>query len=354
MARNDEGVYEHKGKCRLIWRTEGKRKSKLLDIPWTKVGRQKAARIREQILRDEYLGKEEEESAAPCPTFHEVAQIKIDSLAAGSANHQRNVTSDLNKYWMPHFANTRVNQITHLQIVDKVVNLVLKLNLAAKTRRGIISAGSGVFKLAVTSGYMQANPAANITFDNQVGDPDPFTDEEMEALLDELKPGFRFFYLIRWYAGLRPGETIALRWSDYDQINQKLHITKSRSRGIEGPTKTRKVRSVHVHPRLAKALQKAPKHITCTSILFTSRGQPFLGGQKMAQAFSQAQRDLGLRWRHPYNVRHSCASRWLKAGIKPAFAAQQLGHSLEMFFRIYAKWIDVDETKRQEKMMDAI
>jgi len=25
-----------------------------------------------------------------------------------------------------------------------------------------------------------------------------------------------------------------------------------------------------------------------------------------------------------------------------------------MFFRIYAKWIDVDETKKQEKMMDAI
>jgi len=25
-----------------------------------------------------------------------------------------------------------------------------------------------------------------------------------------------------------------------------------------------------------------------------------------------------------------------------------------MFFRIYAKWIDVDETKKQEKMIDAI
>jgi len=25
-----------------------------------------------------------------------------------------------------------------------------------------------------------------------------------------------------------------------------------------------------------------------------------------------------------------------------------------MFFRTYAKWIDVDETKKREKMMDAI
>ena len=354
MARNDTGVYEHSGKCRLIWRTEGKRRSKLLDIPWTAAGRQKAARIREQILRDEYLGLEEEQEQSSCPAFHEVAQIKLDSLSAGSANHQRNIAADLNRYWIPHFADARIDSITHLNIVDKVVNLILKMNLAQKTRKGVISAGAGVFKLAVKSGYMQSNPAENITFDNQVSDVDPFFDEEMEALLDELKPAFRLFYLIRWYAGLRPGEVIALRWSDYDQINQRLNITKSRSRGIEGPTKTRKVRSVHVHPRLAKALQKAPKHITCNSILFTSRGAPYQKGQEMGEAFSQAQRDLGLLWRHPYNVRHSCASRWLKAGIKPAFAAQQLGHGLEMFFRIYAKWIDVDETKRQEKMMDAI
>ena len=75
---------------------------------------------------------------------------------------------------------------------------------------------------------------------------------------------------------------------------------------------------------------------------------------KSREKLSHTLRELGLRLRHPYNVRHSCASRWLKAGIKPAFAAQQLGHSVEMFFRIYAKWIDVDETKKQEKMMDAI
>ena len=354
MARNDTGVYNKRGWCQIAWHINNQRKTKTLPIKFTKAGRQKAARIREQILRDEYLGLEEDQEQSPCPTFYEVAQIKIDALAGGSANHQRNIAADLNRYWIPHFAHARIDSITHLNIVDKVVNLILKMNLAQKTRQGVISAGAGVFKLAVKSGYMQSNPAENITFDNQVSDVDPFFDEEMEALLDELKPAFKLFYLVRWYAGLRPGEVIALRWSDYDQINQRLNITKSRSRGIEGPTKTRKVRSVHVHPRLAKALQKAPKHITCNSILFTSRGAPYQKAQEMGEAFSNAQRDLGLRWRHPYNVRHSCASRWLRAGIKPAFAAQQLGHGLEMFFRIYAKWIDVDETKKQEKMMDAI
>ena len=57
----------------------------------------------------------------------------------------------------------------------------------------------------------------------------------------------------------------------------------------------------------------------------------------MGEAFTAAQNELGLPWRHPHNVRHSYASRLLKAGIKPALAAKQLGHSLEMFFELYAK-----------------
>ena len=30
----------------------------------------------------------------------------------------------------------------------------------------------------------------------------------------------------------------------------------------------------------------------------------------------------------------------LMAGANPAFMARQLGHSVEMFFRVYSKWID--------------
>jgi integrase len=30
----------------------------------------------------------------------------------------------------------------------------------------------------------------------------------------------------------------------------------------------------------------------------------------------------------------------LMAGMTPAFCAKQLGHSVEMFLRTYAKWID--------------
>jgi integrase len=51
-------------------------------------------------------------------------------------------------------------------------------------------------------------------------------------------------------------------------------------------------------------------------------------------------RRLGLRYRPPYNTRHTYATMMLMAGMTPAFCAKQLGHSVEMFLRTYAKWID--------------
>ena len=49
---------------------------------------------------------------------------------------------------------------------------------------------------------------------------------------------------------------------------------------------------------------------------------------------------LGIRYRRPYNMRHSYATAMLMAGMTPAFCARQLGHSIEMFLRTYARWID--------------
>jgi len=53
-----------------------------------------------------------------------------------------------------------------------------------------------------------------------------------------------------------------------------------------------------------------------------------------------AMRRLKLRYRSPYETRHTYATIMLMSGVTPAFAAKQLGHSVEMFLRIYSKWID--------------
>lgn len=49
---------------------------------------------------------------------------------------------------------------------------------------------------------------------------------------------------------------------------------------------------------------------------------------------------LVIRYRRPYNTRHTNATLGILAGARPAFMAQQLGHTLEVFYKHYQRWVE--------------
>jgi integrase len=66
-------------------------------------------------------------------------------------------------------------------------------------------------------------------------------------------------------------------------------------------------------------------------------------------------KQLGIRYRRPYNMRHTYATVGLMSGAKPAFLAAQLGNSLRVFFDVYAKWISSrDDRAEMAKVNNAI
>lgn len=49
---------------------------------------------------------------------------------------------------------------------------------------------------------------------------------------------------------------------------------------------------------------------------------------------------LKIRYRPPYNCRHTYATICVMSGMNPAFIAQQLGHSVQMLLSTYARWLN--------------
>jgi integrase len=346
-------VYERGGKCLIRWREGATHRQITLDIPYSKAGVNRAWKIREQHIKAYKRGDERQSGKAP--TFGELAQTRLQS-GKFSPETRRTTKSYLNNYWLPLFS-VPVDAIQYADMLD----LFSGLDKAPKTIKHILTAGSGVFNLAIKSNWRTDNPANLYSKEIKLAKRkiDPFTIEERDSILDALEPNHHLFYAIRFYCGLRPSELIALTWADYKIVTIKLEdgskekryqleISKGRVKGNDSDTtKTLVDRTVPVHPFVQNLLAKTPRQLHDKHIVTTQHGKGFRSATRLSDAFVRAMKRQDIRYRNPYNCRHTCAVMMLVAGMKPGYCAKVLGHSLEMFFRIYADWIDPDESERQ-------
>ena len=83
-------------------------------------------------------------------------------------------------------------------------------------------------------------------------------------------------------------------------------------------------------------------------IVNTQFGKPFMSSNNTGRASVRAMENTGVRYCDPCNVRHSCACRILEAGMKPAYCAKILGHSVLTFLTTYARFIDADADAKQD------
>lgn len=340
------GVNNRRGKCEIWWMEGKTRRHETLTISYSPAGIEKAAQIRARRIKDLLENPHDGRPEGRSPTFGELAQTRLDILERGKPSARRSVKSRLNNYWMPAFADWPITQIRYGD-VQEMMRGIYRKQLASKTLREILNDGGSVFELAIRSRWITDNPCNLISKEikKEKREIDPFTADEMKQLLAALPENLRIFYLIRYHCGLRPGEVIALRWSDYKE--GMFHVHRNRVYGLEGTTKTDTERMVPVHPTVKKALLDAPRVLHSDHIVSNQYGKPFTSSNNTGRALVRAMASTGVRYRDPYNVRHSCACRMLEAGMKPAYCAKILGHSVQTFLTTYARFIDADADAEQ-------
>lgn len=193
-------------------------------------------------------------------------------------------------------------------------------------------------------GWKYEKPDAIKTHD----DVDPFTPDEREALLKSFSdPQYKNMFEVAFWTGLRTSELIALTWNDIDWLRGEARINKAKTQFAEEAetTKTRKgIRDVKLLAPAMAALkrQKAATFMQGGEIFRDPRtGAPWSGDEAIRQGpWKTAVRRSGVRYRRPYQTRHTYASMMLTAGEPLGWVANQMGHSdLSMLARVYARWI---------------
>jgi integrase len=153
-------------------------------------------------------------------------------------------------------------------------------------------------------------------------------------------------YIELWFwSGLRTSEINGLEWRYVDLKANTIAIERALVAGEEkNRTKTAEAPLVRLNSRSRAALlrQRAITQVAGGRVFQDPRtNKPWHSEEAFQRVYwALILKRLSIRYRRPYNMRHSYATRMLMAGMTPAFCARQLGHTVEMFLRTYAKWID--------------
>jgi len=353
MASKYSGVSNDRGRCRVRWTNPytKKRESQTLDLPYTAVGQLEAFRILQQLKHEqllEDLAPQQIENSGPVPTFFQMAELMMN-ITTIKKSSRRIVKSHLNRFWIPAYHDRRIDQIQRKDIKRDFAQV--QREYSAKYGRDVLSAGSTVFDVAIDEEWIDQNPVLAISKRVKVPKKviDPFTFDERDQLLEHITTDReRLFYTLRFFNGMRPGEVIALRHSDIR--SGKIHITRNMYRGEVSPPKGNAERVIPVHPEVAKLLKKTTRHFKNGHLVLMDDGTPYNDPNHFSDVLVAAMSELGMRYRSPYNARHTTASMMLHAQMTPSRCAEYLGHSLEMFFRKYASMIeDAQGSKSDEE-----
>jgi integrase len=194
--------------------------------------------------------------------------------------------------------------------------------------------------MAIMDEYIDSNPAEKLLpVSHQKPAIDPFSSQEKEAILQELQGDAYLYYLLAFETGMRTAELMALRWSDIRE--SKAYLNRTLVLRTIKDMKIKQCRTVALSARVQQALKAAPRAIT-GDLWLNSKGEPRLDGRYFVNAWHTALTATGVRYRRPYNCRHTRASLGLSAGQTPAWLAKQMGHDLRTFFERYADFVDSD------------
>ena len=249
----------------------------------------------------------------------------------------------------PAFGNIPIKDLSSMIIR----NYVTKLELTLKTIRNILTPLRNTLDQALNDGMITSNPLDRLVLSKLVDkktrssnwEVDPFNQEEIKAILSEAKDQSRNLFQFAFYSGLRTSELIALEWGDIDWLNGIVRVSRAVVLKKEKGTKTKSgQRDVLLLPPALEALQNQKKftYLEGARVFYNPRTNTAweTDGQIRKTCWTHILKKAGVRYRNPYQTRHTYASMMLSADENSLWVAKQMGHKdTEMIIKNYGRWI---------------
>ena len=278
------------------------------------------------------------------------SRIRKLTLERNKAHYQNHV--------FPYFGSRLIDTIKPIELERWQNDLLQKYK--AGTVQKFRSILYSIFDKAVDNDIIQKNPLEKVTAPKVLlnlqydeDNADPFTEEELRKIIKHAEGYMKNFIMFMYGTGMRPGEIVALRWSDIDFVRKMIHVSKTRLRNEDGQTKTKaSTRYVDLLPIAENALKMQQEQTgTLEHVFVNSSQKPFYSHDVIGVNFQRILKKTGIKARPLYNIRHTFASQLISKGADIVWVSKMLGHKdVSITLKIYTKFIEENDEVRLKKI----
>ena len=323
--------------------------------------------IKRQVIPDIYegLGKEpigiEEE--AKTWTLQDFAEEFFELQKTQIRPHtlERNIMH-YNNHIAPYFGKKELGNISPLEIERWQNQLLQKYkHLTVQKFRSILFS---IYDKALHNDLVLKNPLEKVTAPKvqnnfKIEEINPFTEKELNQIIEHANGYMKNFIKLMAATGMRPGEIIALKWSDIDFEKRTIKVERTRLRAkkgediVDGLTKTMSSnRFVDMLNATYDALMAQSKLTNESEYIFLNQSNmPFYNHDIIGVNFRKILKQSGVKARPLYNLRHTFASQMISKGADITWVSKMLGHKdVSITLKIYTKFIQEDDETRLRKI----
>jgi integrase len=280
-------------------------------------------KIRAQIVEGRFFEKPKEESH----TFKELMERYLTEHAARRANRQREqyCVNNLKGF----FGNPQLCQVTPKQIVT-YKNKRFADGVKPATINRELTTLKKAFNLARREWeWCDDNPVCRVSMERENNTRDRWlTAEEEMRLVNAALPWFREVVIFALNTGMRMGEITALTWAGVDLFRRTVTVFRS---------KNGERRTIPINQTVLVLLKhKHSKRDNTTDLVFTSQAGTAVDGANIRRALASALKTSKIQDFHFHDMRHTCATQMVQAGVDLYKVQRILGHKSPIMTQRYA------------------
>lgn len=258
--------------------------------------------------------------------------VKRDSAGQPVSKRKKGEPERIGRSLLDDLGGRKLTDFDRNLLQDLVVDRMLGWGLSASTIQNTVNALRAVFARAVTRGELLVNPTAGLEVPTSEKKRDRIAPPDEAAKLIAALPGeWRALWATAFYAGLRLGELLALRWEDVDLASGVIRVERAYDY----------VEREFIYVKTTAGFRKVPIAAALRDILLDHKldagrdtGLVFGRTAELPAVYQTIRRHAAKAWAKAaldliglHEARHTFASLMIDAGVNIKAISTFMGHA---------------------------